>query len=108
MRYLAIASLTAVLFSAIGVAAQDRLDTCRGWQNYAYIVMQNRQQGLPISGAIEADIATHNSLSSPQADRDYTKNLILHAYRLPLERTDRMVEVASIEFAEDVFTYCLQ
>ena len=98
----------AFMLNPTNAFSQTRLEQCGDWSDYAYIIMKNRQNGVPLRVAYEADIKTHNSIGSPTEHRNLTQLMIERAYQLPLERTERMAEVAAIQFSELNFALCMQ
>lgn len=98
----------AFILIPINAFSQTRLEQCGDWSDYAYIIMKNRQNGVPIRVAYEADIETHNSMGSPNEHRNLTQLMIERAYQLPLEKTERMADVAAIQFSELHFAHCMQ
>lgn len=101
--------VTSMLLATGPVMAEslDRVAYCDDLAEYAYIIMKNRQDGIPIVLALEADAAMHSSRGSAEAERELTRLLIRDAYGRQVERTDRLVDVASIEFREEAFANCL-
>lgn len=83
------------------------VDFCQQWADFSYLTMTMRQDGIPISTAIEAANATHASAGSSEAEVELTRGIILQAYRLPLEPTERLADVAAIEFSERHFARCM-
>ena len=83
------------------------VDFCQQWADFSYLTMKMRQDGVPISAAFEAANATHASTGSSEAEVELTRGIILQAYRLPLEPTERLADVAAIEFSEGHFSSCM-
>lgn len=101
---------------AMGVAlwlpalAQDDFatDRCEMWADFAYMTMRMRQDGVMITTAFEAARATHVAVNSPEEDIELSHMIIAMAYKQPLASTDRLADVAAIQFSEESLRTCLK
>lgn len=110
MRDLILAAATVAAFAAQApsVAAADTTDEwCTRWQDFAKMTMWNRQNGLPVTAAVKT-IAEVAASGAPDGDVAVAEMIVKAAYGEPLAETDRLAEVASIEFAERYFAICME
>lgn len=99
----------ALLIPQSGFAQSDtqQSDHCSDWAFLGRLTMKLRQDGIPIKLAFDAANVAMSDMESPDSLRDPVWDMIRHAYRHPLETTDRLAEVAAIRFSERLFNGCM-
>lgn len=80
-----------------------RVEFCNDWAEFATIQMKIRQEGVPFTKALNwAGDSARTELEFKMAT-----HIVRMAYNRDLARTYRGIEVAIIEFSEDVFLGCV-
>ncbi len=71
------------------------------------MTMRMRQDGVPIKLAFDAVNLAMVDMGSPETLHGPVRDMIVLAYRHPLESTDRLAQIAAIRFSERLFSGCM-
>lgn len=97
------AIFTAALMLLVAGAHAAQLQDCRDVYDAAYVVMQDRQDGVPLPEMLEVAGSARD-----KTDRRILQNLVADAYEGPIYSTRPYQHAAVEEFANRAMLACLR
>ncbi len=95
----------ALLVSCAPAYASERESLCTTLYEYAHVTMYNRQHGVALKTTLDRRIKPTNS--EERKIREVLDAIIQDAYSVPLFRTKEAKEIATNEFATNVYLSCV-
>lgn len=99
-------ALTAV-FADSSSATPPQMEECRILQEFARVTMTWRQAGMSFADTYETFKIASAQNAPPPYSASMAPEIIKQAYFRPVEPTDRLAEVSSIKFGEEIWAVCM-